>query len=141
MHPTFWLVSDEVRQQILPGAPGNNAPIDPAEIPAGFFSPPDPVFAYIPLLGTIYFDPSEPGYTETPFKTGLSEYRYFDGHATSIALGTPNRFLLQNGNLNAPLGVPAKYPKSGYYPTSYHIRADRVNQAYRLSLDSFVQRQ
>ena len=140
-HPTWWLVSDAVRNQILPGAPGNSTPIDPSEIPAGFFSPPDPNFAFIPLLGTIYFDPTEPGYTEAPFKTALSEYRYFNGHATGIALGTPLSFLLRNGDITLPLGVPAKYPKPGYYPTNYRIVADRASQSYKLVIGNFVQRQ
>ncbi len=141
LHPNFWLVSDAIRAQILPGAAGNSTPIDSAEIPAGFISPPDPAAAFFPLLGTIYFNPAESGFNEAPFTTALSEFRYFNGHVTSISLGTPNRFLLQNRDITAPLGVPAKYPKSGYYPTSYHIRADRVNQAYRLSVNNFVQRQ
>ena len=140
-HPNFLLVSDAVRNQILPGAPGNSTPIDPTEIPAGFITIPDPAVSFVPLLGTIYFDPAEAGFSETPFKTALSEYRYFDGHVVDISLGTPLLFLLRNGDITLPLGTPAKYPRPGYYPTSYHIRADRVNQAYRLSIDNFVARQ
>ena len=140
-HPTFFLISDAERQALVPNAPGANTPIDAAELPTGFIELPDPNFAYIPSIGTLYFDPTEAGYHEAPFQTALSEFRYFDGHLTALALGTPNRALLQVRDITLPLGVPAKYPKSGYYPTKYHIRADRVSQSYKLSLDDFVQRQ
>ncbi len=140
IHPAWFTVPDSTRFQILPGDPRIDVPVPSNEFPPGYITPPDPTFRFIPTLGNIFFNPAEAGYSETPFKTALSEYRYFNGSMTLIALGTPNTFLVSKGSLKRPMGVPAKYPKPGNYPTTYSIRFDASRNVSILAIGDFVAR-
>jgi hypothetical protein len=140
LHPAWFVIPDSTRFQILPGDPRINVPPPADEIPVGYITPPDPVFAFIPTLGNIYFNPNEAGYNETPFKTSLSEYRHFNGHMTLIALGAPNSFMLSKASLTRPMTPPAKYPKPGNYPTNYSIRFDADRKVHIFAIGGFVAR-
>ncbi|BCM88631.1 hypothetical protein IAD21_00472 [Abditibacteriota bacterium] len=140
LHPTWFTVNDQTRFQILPNNPASFTPPAAGELPTGFISPPDPVFSFIPTIGNIYFDPTEAGYNENPFTTALSEYRFFNTHIACIALGTPNTYLLSKQSLKRPIGIPSKYPKSGYFPTTYSIRYNSSRKTYIMALGDFVYR-
>ncbi len=140
MHPTWFIVNNQTRFQILPNNPASFLPPATGELPTGFVTPPDVNAAFIPTIGDIYFDPTEAGYTENPFKTALSEYRYFNTHIAAIALGTPNSYLISQQSLTRPIGIPSKYPVSGYFPTTYTIRYNSTRQTYVMALGNFVYR-
>ncbi len=140
LHPAWFTIDDATRFQILPGEPRVDVVPPANEVPVGYIKPPDPVFAFIPTLGNIFFNPAEAGYNETPFTTALSEYRYFNGHISLIALGAPNTFIEGKGSLKRPMGVPAKYPRPGNYPTTYSIRFDASRNVHIFALGDFVAR-
>lgn len=140
LHPSWFIVNDNVRNQILPNNPKSFTDPAAGELPAGWFTPPTVEAAFIPTIGNIFFDPTEAGYNENPFKTSLSEYRYYDSHIACVALGTPNSYPVSKQTLKRPLGVPAKYPESGYFPTSYTIRYNAERKTYVMALGDFKYR-
>ncbi len=140
LHPTWFTVTDKTRLQILPNNSASFTPPAAGELPTGYITLPSPDASFLPTLGNIYFNPAEPGYSEVPFKTAFSEYRYFNTHISAISLGTPNTFLMSKQSLTNPIGVPAKYPKSGYFPTTYTIRYNASRKTYIMALGGFVYR-
>jgi len=138
IHPTWFIITPEERAQIVSDSPLNSVPVAPEEIPANHM-----VFAtqgYFPSIGELSLDPILPGYRETPMVTTAYEYRFFNGHMTLVALDFANSFFPSKQEVVSPLEIPQKYPKPGYYPTTYHLHWDKNHKVFQMSVENFVLR-
>ncbi len=146
MHPTWFLITPAQRQTLLP--PGAGVAVAAANLPANTttgvqaISPPS---SFIPTVGDLYIDPTEPGYTQTPFTTIEDEYRFYNGQMVAVALGVANAFfttLTQPGQAagTANLPLPQQYPVHGYFPTHYTVSYNASRGVYDMAIDTFVLR-
>lgn len=135
----WYLVTMAERAAMLPSDPQFAAKA--AARPGAEFEPANYVsdgFA-IPRMGTHWTDRTSPEHHGSTF-TRTFIYGFFDGKLAFIEPMLTVAFLQSNANAEVAIPQPAKYQRSGAYPTKWAIRHDVTRREYRVELLGFVQR-
>jgi hypothetical protein len=93
----------------------------------------------IPRMGTHWVDRTSPEHHGGTF-TRTFIYGYYDGKLAFIEPMMTVAFLQSNPNAEMDIPQPARYQRSGSYPTKWAIRHDRTRREYRVELIGFVKR-
>lgn len=101
-------------------------------IPPGYIATPD----VIPRMGVHWVPANAPelhgrSFTQTPI------YGFYGGRMIFIEPMITREFFLSRQSLRAPLALPARYPRRGYYPTGYAIRYNARRGDYTVALTGF----
>jgi hypothetical protein len=136
----YYLVSMQERDAMTPANPqfGAGAARAPAagEIPPGYVGD---LFA-IPRMGTHWTDGNSHEFHGQAFTTTVV-YGFYDGEMVFLEPMMTKAFLDALPDQTRELSVPAKYPRSGRYPTSWRVHYDARAGEYRVELGGFVSRQ
>ena len=93
----------------------------------------------IPRMGTHWTDQSAPEHHGGTF-THSFIYGYFDGKLAFIEPMMTVAFLQSNASAEMAIPQPAKFQRSGSYPTKWAVRHDITRREYRVELLGFVER-
>jgi Domain of unknown function (DUF5602) len=99
--------------------------VDSAKIPASYAPGPDGV----PKMGWHWVDTTSPEFTGQPFSATFI-YGFYAGELTFIEPMVNLTTLTKSVNFVAPVPLPAKLAKQGYYPGTHSI-------VYRAPIDSY----
>ena len=119
----FYKASKAEQAGVVPGP--DPILVDPQYIPVDYVSG---VIA-VPNMGVHYVDVTSPEFHNNPF-TSTFVYGFYQGKLTFLEPMFTRAFLLTKTQFTAPVKQPAKFQKSGYYPTSYRISYDNATQEY-----------
>jgi hypothetical protein len=135
----FYTITTEEQQRIT--AQGDDVAkcyIKPGEeyVPAGYILPPDTA---VPRMGAHWIDPKSNELNGQPF-TRTFLYGNYDGKIIFYEPMIAKSFFETKTNLAEYIKLPAKYAKSGYYPTKYSVRYDAARKEYTVALEDMVLR-
>ncbi|MGH7710280.1 MAG: DUF5602 domain-containing protein, partial [Gemmatimonadaceae bacterium] len=109
--------------------------------PGAEFEPPNyaaDAFA-IPRMGTHWTDRTSPEHHGGAF-TRTFIWGFFDGKLAFIEPMMTVAFLQSNPDVEMQIAQPARYQRSGSYPTKWAIRHDVTRREHRVELLGFVER-
>lgn len=135
----FYLIPNEERLKIT--AQGDDIAVSdkplPAEFqPAGYILPPDTA---VPQMGSHWVDANAHELHGQAFtKTFL--YGSYDGKLIFLEPMITKAYLETKPNITEAIKLPAKFEKSGFYPTKYSIRYDEKTKVYTVALEGMIQR-
>lgn len=92
-----------------------------------------------PRMGGHWVDLSSQELNGYPF-TITFVYGFYDGKMAFIEPMATRDFLTRKIDYWAPIRLPAVYPASGYYPTSYSLHYDPVKKEYNVALEGLTKR-
>lgn len=131
----FYLVSSAQREKVhfSHDADSGHPSQQPAAelLPAGYLVPPGTA---VPKMGVHAINTKAPEFNGQPF-TATFIYGFHDGQQTFLEPMVTLAYLKSKPSLNAPVERPARYLKTGAYPSSYSVRYDAGTKSYELSLD------
>jgi hypothetical protein len=105
-------------------------------MPAGYVLVPD---SAVPRMGSHLANPRSGELHGQPFtKTFL--FGSYDGHIIFYEPMITRSFLESKANITEFINLPARYSKSGYYPTKYSVKYDPKNKEYTVSLEGMTRR-
>ncbi len=90
-------------------------------------------------MGVHWIDPSAPEFNHQAF-THTYIYGSYDGQVTFFEPMVAVSYLETKPSMTAPIKLPAKYRKHGYYPTAYSIKYDEARKEYSISFEGLVRR-
>jgi hypothetical protein len=93
--------------------------------------------AGVPMMGNHAVDVTSPELNGAKF-TETFIYGYYDGKMIFYEPMITQEYLLTKPSLNKNIKVPAKYPKTGYYPTTYSISFNETTKEYTVKLGGMV---
>jgi uncharacterized protein len=129
----FYFASIPARLAVAGGV--DSTPPAAAALPGSYSK----VTESVAFMGTHYADTSGAEFHGTPFDKTLL-YGSHDGTITFYDLMATKAWLdTKPANTVVPIAQPASYPKSGWYPTQFHVSYDGVTHQYRVALETFVQ--
>lgn len=104
--------------------------------PAGYILAPGTA---VPNMGAHWVDPKSGEFQGAAF-TRTFLYGNYDGRIIFFEPMITKSFLETQVNVTEYIKLPAKYAKSGYYPTMYSIRYDPTGKEYVVALEGLVLR-
>jgi hypothetical protein len=137
----FYMISHTERESITPTdtqfvTKGTTLPA--AEyIPQGYILPPGST--PVPEMGSHLLDPTSPELNGQVF-TKTFIYGMYDARIIFVEPMITRAYILSKPNATEALKLPAKYQKSGYYPTSYSVKYDEQAKQYRIGLGGMTLR-
>jgi hypothetical protein len=134
IHPVFFLTPGGENDQITMDNPSADAPAAADETPTGHVS----THFALPDIGVVYSDPSDPHANEVPFHTYDLDFGFFNGHMNSENMTLAVSWLQQKQTFVWNITKPAKYPKAGYYPSTYTVSFDPSTKMYNAEFRDFV---
>jgi Domain of unknown function (DUF5602) len=133
----FYMMSEEERMAIPPynmdSAKFKNAPAT-AYFPPTYINP----GGGVPQMGAHWIDFTSPELNGTPF-TQTFIYGSYNGKVTFYEPMITEAFIKANTTFERAIPQPAKYQKTGYYPTK--MRIAKASGVTNISLEGFVLRQ
>jgi hypothetical protein len=93
--------------------------------------------AGVPMMGNHAVDVTSPELNGATF-TETFIYGYYDGSMIFYEPMITVDYLMTKPSLNKTLKVPLKYPKTGYYPTTYSISYNEDSDEYTVKLGGMV---
>jgi hypothetical protein len=136
----FYTITSQQRDAIGPGDPQFAAKTArqpaPEERPAGYTLD----VAAIPRMGVHAGAADTPESRGLPFTTTFV-YGFWDGGMIFLEPMLTRAFLLTRPDTVMKIATPARYARSGAYPTAYAVRYDAEGREYRMELRDFVGRQ
>jgi hypothetical protein len=127
----FYKVSKADQAGVIPGP--DPILVDPQYIPVDHVSG----VVAVPNMGVHYVDVTSPEFNGNTF-TSTFIYGFYRGKMTFLEPMFTRAFLLTKPQFTAPVKQPAKFQKSGYYPTSYRISYDNATQEYLIVADGLT---
>lgn len=131
----FYVVSREEVSKVRFNGPDDSAAPEqqpPAELmPAGYILPPGTA---VPRMGVHAINPASPEFQKQPF-TATFIYGYYEKRLTFVEPMASLEFLKSKPSFAAPVPRPAKYSKSGAYPSRYRIGYDDAKKVYEVMLE------
>lgn len=91
----------------------------------------------VPMMGNHAVDMTAPEFNGVTF-TQTFIYGYYDANMIFYEPMISRQFLLSKTAVSKTLKVPAKYPKTGYYPTTFDLKFDTTTNEYILTLGGMV---
>lgn len=143
----FFTVGPEARKQITLSTPEDvqkmyKQPL-PEFIPKGYIQPRDPQgqpIAGVPGMGSHWYDPNAPELQNLPLSTKALFNVSYNGNWTAIETAIAKKYLDTKPSFTEALALPDAYMKNAYYPTSYSLKYDEINQDYIVSMDGLTLR-
>ena len=135
----FYTITPQERDQITARgddlAKSNKQP-SAEYMPAGYVLVPD---SAVPRMGSHLANPLSGELHGQPFtKTFL--FGSYDGRVIFYEPMITRSFLESKTNITEFINLPARYPKSGFYPTKYSVKYDPKNKEYTVSLEGMTRR-
>ena len=135
----FYTISRQEREQIT--ATGDDLAKTqrrpPAEfVPEGYIYAPN---SEEPQMGAHWVDPASHEFHGHDFTRSLL-YGSYDGQIIFVEPMITRAYLLTRPDVTEPLKLPARYGKSGYYPTRYSVRYDPTKKEYTVALEGMTLR-
>lgn len=131
----FYVVSREEVSKVRFNGPDDSAAPEqqpPAELmPAGYILPPGTA---VPRMGVHAINPAAPEFQKQPF-TATFIYGYYKKRLTFVEPMASLEFLKSKPSFSAPVPRPAKYSKSGAYPSRYRVSYDDAKKVYEVMLE------
>lgn len=137
----FYMISPAERDAITPTdsqfvTKGTTLPA--AEyIPQGYILPPGST--PVPQMGNHLLDPTSPELNGQVF-TKTFIYGMYDARIIFVEPMITRAYILSKPNSTESLKLPAKYQKSGYYPTTYSVKYDTQAREHRIGLGGLTLR-
>lgn len=103
---------------------------DPKLVPAGYKVVAETA---VNLMGVHAIDTAAPEFHGKPF-TATFIYGYYKGQLVFLEPMVTRAFLQTKPNFYGPVKAPAKYSRSGYYPTGYGVKYDGERHAYVIEI-------
>jgi len=128
----FYFASIAARQAVAGGV--DSTPPAAGALPSRYSK----VTESVAFMGTHYADTSGAEFHGTPFDKTLL-YGSHDGAVTFYDLMTTTAWLATKPtSVVVPITQPSAYPKTGSYPTQFHVSYDAAAHEYRVALETFV---
>ncbi|MCK9986739.1 MAG: hypothetical protein AzoDbin1_03211 [Azoarcus sp.] len=131
----FYVVSREEVSKVRFNGPNDSADPGqqpPAELmPAGYSLPPGTA---VPRMGVHAINPTAPEFQKQPF-TATFIYGYYKKRLTFVEPMASLEFFRSKPSFSAPVPRPAKYSKSGTYPSRYSVGYDDAKKVYEVMLE------
>jgi hypothetical protein len=105
-------------------------------VPEGYIYGPD---SEIAKMGAHWVDPRSHEFHGQAF-TKTMIYGSYDGQFIFVEPMITRAYLLSKPNATEPLKLPARYARSGYYPTRYSVRYDPEKKEYTVALEGMTLR-
>ena len=127
----FYLVNKAEQASVIPGPDTVTVPAKyiPKDYQSGVIAIPD--------MGVHWFDLKAPEFTGQPF-TDTYIYGFYHGKMTFVEPMITTAFLSTKPDFNLNIKQPQAFQKSGFYPTTEHIRFDNKTKEYTLSLEGLT---
>jgi len=135
----FYLISEKERGLIT--AKGEDLkktykPLPTDSTPAGYVLAPDSAIA---KMGAHWADPNSHEFHGHEFTKTLL-YGSYDGKIIFVEPMITRAFLETKPNFTEEIKLPAKFPKSGLYPTKYSVRYEAATKEYTVALEAMTLR-
>jgi hypothetical protein len=136
----FYLITAAVQDSIT--AVGDDLarvqkkPASDAFVPDGYIAAPGGEEA---KMGAHWVDPKAPEFNGQPF-THSFIYGFYDGKMAFIEPMIDLQYLLAGTGFTQAVAVPERYPKPGYFPTSYGMTYDPKTDKYTVFLGGLTKR-
>lgn len=135
----FYTISSQARTQIT--AKGDDL-AKTQRRPAAEFVPEGYVYApnsEEPQMGAHWIDPVSHEFHGHSF-TRTFLYGSYDGQLIFFEPMITRAYLLTKPEVTEPIKLPARYAKSGYYPTRYSVKYDAAKKEYTVALEGMTLR-
>jgi hypothetical protein len=130
----FYIVPSSVRQAVIPG-PDPVMP-DPQFVAPDYIPDSNPPMA-VPNMGSHWIDSTSSEWNGGDF-TRTFIYGYYQGEMFFVEPMITLAYFQTHPSSTEIIKQPASFQKSGFYPTTYAIEYDPVNQEFQVYLQDFV---
>lgn len=137
----FYMITPEERYTITGFEPNISASPNAGFLPSEFFGPPA---AVEPRMGQHWLDPSSPELQPPPNNQLFTQTWIYGTYEGDVMFWEPmvtEEFFRSNPNENYSISLPTYYAQEGYYPTTYSVNSNTIDNTYSVSLNNFVFRQ
>jgi len=135
----FYTISRQAREQIT--ATGDDLARTQRR-PSAEFVPEGYIYApnsEEPQMGAHWVDPASHEFHGHDFTRSFL-YGSYDGRLIFFEPMITKAYLLTKPDVTEPLKLPARYDKSGYYPTRYSVKYDAAKKEYTVALEGMTLR-
>ena len=129
----FYTIDEASRMAIAPQGEAAEAKPDAELLPAGFVTD----GATVPMMGKHYLSGASPEFNGGTF-TATPIYGYYGGHLIFVESMVTVDYLKSKPALSQPLAQPARFERSGAYPTTYSVAYDAGKHRYDIAFSALA---